>query len=273
MIVFLTSIQIALQIRFGLMMMGALLHRSVKSLKEISKNRMLKANPWECRETLQMYHWDSGLTNLVRQYFEAKLKVQMTRQSLIGKIQALKSRVVTAEQPVTLTLMDMDSKHRSSQTSFKAHARVIAEETRCSIPDLIGVFEITKQTPDGYFVQGKAEQLYNDVTSKFQELSQAASDDPESTGSGGLSPAEKNKIYCEFTSSGSEDQSLKKILNEQALVIQSHVSEIGKLNVVVCYLANKDSTVADILQSEDRPSQNSEGMSHDSGDDDESDAI
>ena len=66
-----------------------------------------------------------------------------------------------------------------------------------SIPDLLGVLEITKRNPDGSFIHGRAEQLYNDVTSKFQELSQAASDDPESTGSGGLSPAEKNKIYCE----------------------------------------------------------------------------
>nr|VDD11538.1 unnamed protein product [Brassica oleracea] len=31
-------------------------------------------------ETLQMYHWDSGFTSLVRDSFEAKLKVQMNRQ-------------------------------------------------------------------------------------------------------------------------------------------------------------------------------------------------
>ena len=68
------------------------------------------------------------------------------------------------------------------------------------------VLEITKRNPDGSFVDGKSQQLYNDVTSKLQELSQAASNDPESTGSSGLSPAEKNKIYCEVNYYGSQSQ-------------------------------------------------------------------
>ncbi|KAL0721813.1 hypothetical protein Bca4012_036412 [Brassica carinata] len=79
-------------------------------------------------------------------------------------------------------------------------------------------------------------------------------------------------VPASFTSSSSEDQSLKKIIKEQALVIKSHVSEIGKLNAVVRYLASKDSTLADILQSEEGPSHNSDSMSHDSRDA-ESDAI
>ncbi|KAG2304171.1 hypothetical protein Bca52824_032822 [Brassica carinata] len=49
--------------------------------------------------------------------------------------------------------------------------------------------------------------------------------------------------------------------HEQALVIKSHVSEIGKLNAVVRYLASKDSTLADILQSEEGPSHNSDSIS------------
>lgn len=36
--------------------------------------------------------------------------------------------------------------------------------------------------------------FYNDVTSRFEELSQATSDNPESTRSGGLSPAEKDLL-------------------------------------------------------------------------------
>ncbi|XP_013608060.1 PREDICTED: uncharacterized protein LOC106314786 [Brassica oleracea var. oleracea] len=165
-----------------------------------------------------------------------------------------------------------------------------AEQTGCSIPDLLGVLEITKRNPDGSFVDGKSEQLYNDVTSKFQELSQAASDDPESTGSSGLSPMEKSKIYCEFAprkkgrlygvgslntslrsvpasfpSSSTRDQSLEKIIYDQAQKIESQGNEISKLYKIVRHLASKDSTVADILQSED--------VSSASGDDDESDAI
>ena len=58
---------------------------------------------------------------------------------------------------------------------------------------------------------------------------------------------------------------MKKIIKDQALFIQSQGNEIVKLNAVVRYLAGKDSTVADILQSED--------VSHGSRDDDESDAI
>ncbi|KAF3581420.1 hypothetical protein DY000_02034795 [Brassica cretica] len=64
-----------------------------------------------------------------------------------------------------------------------------------------------------------------------------------------------------------EDQSLKKIIHDQAQKIESQGNEISKLNKIVRYLASKDSTVAYILQSED--------VSHGSGsgDDDESDAI
>ncbi|KAL0802418.1 hypothetical protein Bca101_057594 [Brassica carinata] len=76
-----------------------------------------------------------------------------------------------------------------------------------------------------------------------------------------------------FTSSGYEDQSLKKIIKEQAILIKSQGNEIGKLNAVVRYLASKDSTVVNIVKSEDVPSHNSEGMSNGFGDDDEFDAI
>ena len=72
-------------------------------------------------------------------------------------------------------------------------------------------------------------------------------------------------VSASFPSSSIEEPSLKKIIKDQALFIQSQGNEIVKLNAVVRYLAGKDSTVADILQSED--------VSHGSRDDDESDAI
>ncbi|KAL0750190.1 hypothetical protein Bca101_032193 [Brassica carinata] len=239
----------------------------------------------------QMYHWDSGITSLVRNSFETKLKLQLTRQVSRWKnpeseVRSCNSRAARYSDPDG----HGPSKHRSGQTSFRARARVIAEQTGCSIPDLLGVLEITKRNPDGSFVDGKSKQLYNDVTSKFQELSQAASDDPESTGSSGLSLMEKNKIYCEFAprkkgrlygvgslnislrsvpasfpSSSTRDQSLEKIIYDQSQKIESQGNEISKLYKIIRHFASKDSTVADILQSED--------VSSASGDDDESDAI
>ncbi|WZZ88827.1 hypothetical protein YC2023_117406 [Brassica napus] len=47
------------------------------------------------------------------------------------------------------------------------------------------------------------------------------------------------------------DQSLEKIIYDQAQKIESQGNEISKLYKIVRHLASKDSTVADILQSED----------------------
>ena len=72
-------------------------------------------------------------------------------------------------------------------------------------------------------------------------------------------------VPASFPSSITEDPSLKKIIYDQAQKIESQGNEILKLYKIVRHLASKDSTVADILQSED--------VSSASGDDDESDAI
>ena len=55
--------------------------------------------------------------------------------------------------------------------------------------------EVISQRTYVSFVNGKSQKLYNDVTSRLEELFQAASDDPKSTGSGGFFPTEKNKKY------------------------------------------------------------------------------
>ena len=68
-----------------------------------------------------------------------------------------------------------------------------------------------------------------------------------------------------FPYSSTRDQSLEKIIYDQAQKIESQGNEISKLYKIVRHLASKDSTVADILLSED--------VSSASGDDDESDVI
>ena len=92
-----------------------------------------------------------------------------------------------------------------------------------------------------------------------------------------FAPRKKGRLYgvgslntslrsvASFPSSSSRDQSLEKIIYDQAQKIESQGNEISKLYKIVRHLASKDSTVADILQSED--------VSSASGDDDESDAI
>ena len=93
-----------------------------------------------------------------------------------------------------------------------------------------------------------------------------------------IAPRKKGRLYgvgslnislrsvpASFPSSSTRDQSLEKIIYDQAQKIESQGNEISKLYKIVRHLASKDSTVADILQSED--------VSSASGDDDESDAI
>lgn len=70
-------------------------------------------------------------------------------------------------------------------------------------------------------------------------------------------------VPASFPASSTGDQSLEKIIYDQAQKIESQGNEISKLYKIVRHLASKDSTVADILQSEDTSS----------GESDESDAI
>ncbi|KAG7533651.1 putative transposase Ptta/En/Spm plant [Arabidopsis thaliana x Arabidopsis arenosa] len=91
------------------------------------------------------------------------------------------------------------SKHRSGQTSFKASARKHSEKTGELTPDFLQVLEETHRKPDGTFTNGKSESIYNEVSSRIQEMESelCAGDNMESSVSGGLSIHAKNKIYTE----------------------------------------------------------------------------
>ncbi|KAG7572425.1 Transposon En/Spm-like [Arabidopsis suecica] len=87
--------------------------------------------------------------------------------------------------------------HRSGQTSFKARARKHSEKTGELTPYFLKVLEETHRNPDGTFIDGKLESIYNEVSSRIQEMVSelCAEDNMESCASGGLSIYTKNKIY------------------------------------------------------------------------------
>ena len=74
-----------------------------------------------------------------------------------------------------------------------------------------------------------------------------------------FAPRKKGRLYgvgslntslrsvASFPSSSSRDQSLEKIIYDQAQKIESQGNEISKLYKIVRHLASKDPTVADIL--------------------------
>lgn len=77
-----------------------------------------------------------------------------------------------------------------------------------------------------------------------------------------------------FSSSCSEDHCFKKIIEEQSLLIQTqkdHLQHqgdlIGKMNIVVHYLATRDSAVTTIFQTSTMPSKKFQGSNHDFEDD------
>ncbi|KAG7543191.1 putative transposase Ptta/En/Spm plant [Arabidopsis thaliana x Arabidopsis arenosa] len=91
------------------------------------------------------------------------------------------------------------SKHRSGQTSFKSRARKHSEETGDSTPDFLVVLEKTHHKPDGFFIDRKSEEIYKEVSSRIEEeeYQLCSGDNTESSASGGLSVAAKNKIYAQ----------------------------------------------------------------------------
>jgi len=64
-------------------------------------------------------------------------------------------------------------------------------------PDFLVLLDETHRKPDGSFIDGKSEEIYNELSSRIQEeASQLCSDNTtESTASAGLSVQAKNKIY------------------------------------------------------------------------------
>ncbi|XP_010506880.1 PREDICTED: uncharacterized protein LOC104783417 [Camelina sativa] len=90
-------------------------------------------------------------------------------------------------------------KHRSGQTSFKVRARKHSEITGELTPDFLRILEDTHRKPDGSFTDGKSESVFNEVSSKIQELESELCtwDNGESSASGGVPIHIKNKIYTE----------------------------------------------------------------------------
>ncbi|CAE6126651.1 unnamed protein product [Arabidopsis arenosa] len=141
----------------------------------------------------QMYNWDKSINERVRDEFEDKLKDRMSDQ--VSRNRSINSRNARYHDPVGLGI----SKHRSGQTSFKSRARKHCEETGDSTPDFLVVLEQTHRKPDGTFIDRKSEEIYKEVSSRIEEEESQlfTGDNTESSASGGLSVAAKNKIYAQ----------------------------------------------------------------------------
>ncbi|CAD5333071.1 unnamed protein product [Arabidopsis thaliana] len=175
----------------------------------------------------QMYNWDKAINTRVKTEFEAKLKERMSDQvsrwkgkwrekgdaamprwfdpavwaGLVSfwrdpksELKSINSRNARLHDPDGLGI----HKHRSGQTSYKARARKRCELTGETTPDFLVLLDETHRKPDGSFIDGKSEEIYNEVSSRIQEeTSQLCSENTtESTASGGLSIQAKNKIYA-----------------------------------------------------------------------------
>ncbi|KAG7551462.1 putative transposase Ptta/En/Spm plant [Arabidopsis thaliana x Arabidopsis arenosa] len=171
----------------------------------------------------QMYNWDRSINQRVRDEFEDKLKDRMCDQVARWKkkwknigdeakpkwidpevwaglvrfwrdpkseIRSINSRNARYHDPDGLGI----SKHRSGQTSFKSRARKHCEETGASTPDFLVVLEQTHRKPDGTFIDRKSEEIYKEVSTRIEEEESQLF--TESSASGGLSVAAKNKIYA-----------------------------------------------------------------------------
>ncbi|KAG7583677.1 Phosphoribosyltransferase C-terminal [Arabidopsis suecica] len=173
----------------------------------------------------QVYNWDRSINKRVRMEFETKLKDRMCDQisrwkgkwkrkgdeakpkwidpevwaGLVwywldpqSEIRSINARNARYHDPDGLGI----HKHCSGQTSFKARARKRCERTGDTTPDFLVLLDETHRKPDGTFINRKSEELYKEVTSRIEEEeSQLCSG--ESSASGGLSVAAKNKIYAE----------------------------------------------------------------------------
>jgi len=73
------------------------------------------------------------------------------------------------------------------------------EKTGETTPDFLELLDETHRKADGTFIDGKSEEIYKQVTSRIEEEEShmCSMDNPESTGSGGLSVHAKNKIFTE----------------------------------------------------------------------------
>ncbi|XP_010511218.1 PREDICTED: uncharacterized protein LOC104787346 [Camelina sativa] len=176
----------------------------------------------------QTYNWDHSINGRVRAEFESKLKTRMTDQVSRWKskwrvkgddamprwldpkvwegLVKFWSEPKSEEKSINsrnARYSDPDGngmhKHRSGQTSFKARARKHSEMTGEALPDFLKVLEDTHRKPDGSFVDGLSEKVYNEVSSRITEAETGlcSGDNIESSASGGLSVSMKNQIFAE----------------------------------------------------------------------------
>ena len=73
------------------------------------------------------------------------------------------------------------------------------EKTGETTPDFLVLLDETHRKADGTVIDGKSEEIYKKVTSRIEEEEShmCSGDNPESTGSCGLSVHAKNKIFVE----------------------------------------------------------------------------
>ncbi|KAG7599318.1 putative transposase Ptta/En/Spm plant [Arabidopsis suecica] len=203
----------------------------------------------------QMYNWDRSINERVRAEFEDKLKDRMCDQVSRWKgkseINSINSRNVQYHDPDGQGIY----KHRSGLTSFKSRARKHFEETGDSTPDFLVVLEQTHRKPNGTFIDRKSDEIYKDVTSRIEEEeSQLCSgDNTESSASGRLSVAAKNKIYTLHEASsvhvGPPPANDDPVVLSQKLAAaearhQSQAEKIHSFDGYFEYLAEKDPVFA-----------------------------
>nr|AAB67631.1 En/Spm-like transposon protein [Arabidopsis thaliana] len=252
----------------------------------------------------QVYNWDRSINKRVRVEFEAKLKSRMSDQvsrwkgnwkekgdeakpkwidpdvwkGLVQFWQDPKSEK-KSNNSRNARYHDPDGKgiykHRSGQTSYKARARKRCEKTGETTPDFLELLDETHRKADGTFIDGKSEEIYKQVTSRIEEEEShmCSVDNPESTGSGGLSVHAKNKIFTEVAPrkkgriygvgslqfeassahSGPMLPSDDPVILSQKLAaaeacIQSQAEKINSFDILFDYLTEKDPALAAILR-------------------------
>ncbi|CAD5324702.1 unnamed protein product [Arabidopsis thaliana] len=150
----------------------------------------------------QMYNWDKAINKRVMTEFEAKLKERMSDQVSRWKGKWREKGDAAMPRCRNARLHDPDGlgihKHRSGQSSYKARAQKRCEMTGETTLDFLVLLDETHRKPDGSFIDGKSEEIYNELSSRIQEeASQLCSDNTtESTASAGLSVSGQEQDLC-----------------------------------------------------------------------------
>ncbi|KAG7578229.1 putative transposase Ptta/En/Spm plant [Arabidopsis thaliana x Arabidopsis arenosa] len=157
----------------------------------------------------QMYNWDKSINERVRDEFEDKLKDRMSDQvsRWKGKWKNIgdeaKPKWIDPEVWAGLVRFGVILSQKLGVSTVEMLDIMIpmalCEETGDSTPDFLVVLEQTHRKPDGTFIDKKSEEIYKEVSSRIEEEESQlfTGDNTESSASGGLSVAAKNKIYAQ----------------------------------------------------------------------------